>query len=252
MTYWWHDTVSRPAWQQMAIDRALVDHASAHSSVVYRLYSWEGDTVSFGANEAARRTWDRPRLERAQLPCVRRPTGGRGVWHDAADLTYAVTAPLAAFGNLRLAYRLIHERLASALARLGLDAQVAPVGCRPVTLKPGACFDTAVGGEVLVATRKTIGSAQALFGSSLLQHGAIARADRHRSLARFRLAVVDPDPPTNRGAELPPAAALTAAIVDTWQTDGAVAVGPQLIDWAVRVSETYRPRYQDPDWTWRR
>ena len=179
---------SRPAWQQMAIDRALVDHASAHGTTVYRLYRWTGDTVSFGANEAARRTWDRERLERAQLPCVRRPTGGRGVWHDAADLTYAVTAPLAAFGDLRLAYRLIHERLASAFRELALDASVAPAGRRPVTLEPGACFDVAVGGEVLVAGRKTIGSAQALFGTSFLQHGAIARADRRSALARFRLA----------------------------------------------------------------
>jgi lipoate-protein ligase A len=249
--FWWDDVVSRPAWQQMAIDRALVDHASAHDTIVYRLYRWTGDTVSFGANEAARRTWDRERLERAQLPCVRRPTGGRGVWHDAADLTYAVTAPLAAFGDLRLAYRLIHDRLAGAFRELALNASVAPAGHRPATLEPGACFDIAVGGEVLVAGRKTIGSAQALFGTSFLQHGAIARADRRSSLARFRLAV----PPEVRAvpvSELPAADELGPAILAGWRAAGAAPVPASLVAWADEASRTYRTRYDDPAWTWRR
>ena len=235
----------------MAIDRARVDHASARAATIYRLYQWAGDTVSFGANEAARRTWDREGLERAKLPCVRRPTGGRGVWHDAADLTYAVAGPLAAFGDLRRAYRLIHEQLADALRRLALDATVAPVGRRPATLEPGACFDVAVGGEVLVADRKTIGSAQALFGASLLQHGAIARADRRSSLARFRLAPVG-DGPAVAGAELPAPGELAPAILDSWRADGAVAAPTDLVDWAEQASAAYRDRYQDPDWTWRR
>jgi lipoate-protein ligase A len=235
----------------MAIDRALVDHAAAHGTTVYRLYRWSGDTVSFGANEAARRTWDRERLERAQLPSVRRPTGGRGVWHDAADLTYAVTAPLATFGDLRRAYRQIHERLAHAFQQIGLAAAVAPAARRAATLEPGACFDVAIGGEVLVANRKTIGSAQALFGSSLLQHGAIARADRQGSLARFRLAF-PLDEPSNPGAELPAADQLGAAILATWQADGAAPVTERVIAWAEAASHEYRAHFEDPAWTWRR
>lgn len=235
----------------MAIDRALVDHAAAHGTAVYRLYRWSVDTVSFGANEAACRTWDRQRLERAQLPCVRRPTGGRGVWHDAADLTYAVTAPLAAFGDLRLAYRLIHERLAHAFREIGLAASVAPTGRRVATLEPGACFDAAIGGEVLVANRKTIGSAQALFGSNLLQHGAIARADRQGSLARFRLAF-PLDQPSTSGVELPAADRLGAAILAHWQADGAAPVSESVIAWAEAASHEYRAHFADPAWTWRR
>lgn len=242
---------SRPAWQQMAIDRALVDHASAHGTTVYRLYRWRADTVSFGANEAARRTWDRERLERAELPCVRRPTGGRGVWHDAADLTYAVTAPLTAFGDLRLAYRLIHERLASAFRELALDASVAVTGRRPVTLEPGACFDVAVGGEVLVAGRKAIGSAQALFGTSFLQHGAIARADRRSALARFRLASRPEESPVP-DSDLPGLEELRPAILEAWQAAGAVLAPASLTAWATEASETYRARFDDPEWTWRR
>jgi len=249
--YWWNDLQSRPAWQQMAIDRALVDHASAHGTTVYRLYRWTGDTVSFGANEAARRTWDRERLERSKLPCVRRPTGGRGVWHDAADLTYAVTAPLAAFGDLRLAYRLIHERLAGAFRELALEASVAPASRRLVTLEPGACFDVAVGGEVLVSGRKTIGSAQALFGSSFLQHGAIARADRRSALARFRLAS-PPEAIAVQASDLPALDELGPAILAAWQAAGAVPAPASLTAWAAQASESYEARFDDPEWTWRR
>ena len=235
----------------MAIDRALVEQASANGTVVYRLYRWTVDSVSFGANEAARRTWDRERLERARLPCVRRPTGGRGVWHDARDLTYAVTAPVTAFGDLRLAYRLIHERLARSLRTLGLDASLAPAGTRRASLEPGACFDVAVGGEVLVADRKTIGSAQALFGSSLLQHGAIARADRRGALARFRLASSGAEP-QHSAAELPDPDRLAAAIIDGWQEAGARPAGSGLVDWAEAASAAHRARFDDAAWTWRR
>jgi lipoate-protein ligase A len=249
--FWWDDGVARPAWQQMAIDRVLVDHASAHGTTVYRLYRWVADTVSFGANEAARRTWDRDRLERAQLPCVRRPTGGRGVWHDATDLTYAVTAPLAAFGDLRLAYRLIHDQLATAFRELAIDASVAAAGRRPVTLEPGACFDIAVGGEVLVAGRKTIGSAQALFGTSFLQHGAIARTERRGSLARFRL-VSSPEASPVPVSELPALDALGPAIVAAWRAAGAVPAPASLVAWADEASGAYRARFDDPAWTWRR
>jgi len=246
----WHDTVRRPGWRQMAIDRALVERAANDGSCVYRLYRWEDDSVSFGANESARRTWDRERLERLQLPCVRRPTGGRGVWHDAADLTYAVTAPLGELGGLRLAYRLIHEQLARALRRLDLPVHLAPPSRRP-TLAPGACFDLAVGGEVVVGDRKTIGSAQALIRGALLQHGAIALADRSQTLARFRLdsPAIDPD---ISAADLPGPDLVAEAVVTTWQVEGGVVAPAALIDWAIRESDTHAGRYRDADWTWRR
>ena len=246
----WHDTTPRPAWQQMAIDRVLAERAARDGTRVYRLYRWERDTVSFGANESARRTWDRERLERHQVPCVRRPTGGRGVWHDGADLTYAVTARVAEFGSLPLAYRLIHEQFARAMGRLGLPATLAPANRRP-SLAPGACFDLAIGGEVLVGGRKTIGSAQALLGGAVLQHGAIARADRSRQLARFRLESVPPGPDIP-ASELPAPDIMAEAILATWRSEGGTPAPRDLVDWAIHESVVHQDRYQGPDWTWRR
>lgn len=246
----WDDATPRPAAQQMAIDRALADRAIADGTTVLRLYRWAGDSVSFGANEAATRTWDRERLERLKVPVVRRPTGGRGVWHDATDLTYAVSAPLSRFGDLRTAYRLIHEQLARALGRLHIVASIAQNHSRP-TLSPGACFDQSVGGEVLVDGRKTIGSAQALIGTALLQHGAVARADRSAALARFRLEspAIEPEDSSD---ELADPEALAGAILATWTDEGGEPAPSGLVARALRESDAWRARFQYPGWTWRR
>lgn len=246
----WNDESPRPGWQQMAIDRTLADRAARHDLTVFRLYRWERSTLSLGANEAARRTWDRERLERLEVPVVRRPTGGRGVWHGEDDLTYAVTAPLARFGDLRMAYRLIHEQLARALATLVPGVSLAPPQRRP-TLAPGACFELAVGGEVMAGERKAIGSAQALFGGSLLQHGAIARCSRAAELARFRL---DSPPRTAEApvAELPCGDRLAAAILAGWLADGAEVVSAEWAAEIVEASEIHAARFRDAEWSWRR
>ena len=248
----WNDTTPRPAAQQMAIDRAHADRAARDGTIVYRLYRWAGDSVSFGANEAATRTWDRERLERLKVHCVRRPTGGRGVWHDATDLTYSITAPLAEFGDLRTAYRVIHEQLARALGHLDVAASVAPNRGRP-TLSPGGCFDLTIGGEVMVAGRKTIGSAQALIGAAaaLLQHGAIARADRAPRLARFRLERTVLEPDISR-SPLPSPDLVAKSIVDTWIDAGGAVVPNGFVEQSLGESAAYAASFQDPEWTWRR
>jgi len=95
------------------------------------------------------------------------------VWHEH-EVTYAVAAPIAMFGRVREAYRAIHERLATALRSLGADVTLAED--RPTVRlcdRPTACFAATVGGEVLAAGRKLIGSAQVRRGAAFLQHGSI-------------------------------------------------------------------------------
>ncbi|MES1259083.1 MAG: hypothetical protein ABUL71_00715, partial [Gemmatimonadota bacterium] len=143
-----------------------------------------------------------------------------------------------------------HEQLARAIGHLGLDATLAPSLRRP-TLAPGACFDLSVGGEVLVGGRKTIGSAQALLGPALLQHGAIARADRSAALARFRLESPATDPDIS-GAELPAASLMAEAIATTWLEEGGRRAPTELVDRTVAESTGFASHFQDPGWTWRR
>ena len=151
----------------MAIDEALLDEAGRTGTAFLRLYRWDPPCLSLGRNE--------PAIERPGVATVRRPTGGRAVWHEH-EVTYAVAAPIAAFGRLRDAYRDIHERLASALRSLGADVTLAAdraTPTPPLRDRPNACFAETVGGEVLVGGRKVIGSAQVRRGAAFLQHGSI-------------------------------------------------------------------------------
>ncbi|PYP79222.1 MAG: hypothetical protein DMD25_05585 [Gemmatimonadetes bacterium] len=131
-----------------------------------------------GRNEPAAARYDRAAIARRGLDVVRRPTGGGAVWHEH-EVTYAVAAPVATFGSLRNAYRTIHERLVAALRSLGVEATLAPHRPPPssrILDHPASCFATPVGGEVLVAGRKLVGSAQVRKGSAFLQHGSILLA----------------------------------------------------------------------------
>jgi lipoate-protein ligase A len=148
----------------MAIDEALLDRVLRSGGAFLRLYRWDPPTLSIGRNQP----W-----QDVDVPVVRRPTGGKAVWHEH-DVTYAVAAPIDLFGSLRNAYCEVHTRLAAALRSLGVDATLAP--SRP-TVRPSdgptSCFASPAGGEILVNGRKLVGSAQVRRGSVFLQHGSI-------------------------------------------------------------------------------
>jgi lipoyl(octanoyl) transferase len=155
----------RAGAENMAIDQALLDEAERTGRAFLRLYRWDPPCLSLGRNE--------PTIERGGIATVRRPTGGRAVWHEH-EVTYAVAAPIATFGRLRDAYRAIHERLAAALRALGADATLAED--RPTVRpsdRPTSCFASSAGGEILAHGRKLVGSAQVRHGSAFLQHGSI-------------------------------------------------------------------------------
>jgi len=148
----------------MAADVALLDDAVRAGSASLRLYCWNPPTLSIGRNQT---------LTVQEIPVVRRPTGGKAVWHEH-EVTYAVAAPIAHFGSLRNAYCQIHTRIAAALQSLGVDAVLA--GDRPAVRpsdRPASCFAMSVGGEILANHRKLVGSAQVRRGDAFLQHGSI-------------------------------------------------------------------------------
>lgn len=149
----------------MATDAALLEEAARRGSAFLRLYRWDPPCLSLGRND--------PTPDPAGIATVRRPTGGRAVWHEH-EVTYAVAAPIPAFGRLKEAYRAIHERLAAALRSLGADVTLA--ADRPTVRlsdRPSSCFAVTAGGEILVRGRKLVGSAQVRRGDAFLQHGSI-------------------------------------------------------------------------------
>jgi lipoate-protein ligase A len=174
----------------MAIDRALLERAAAGESWL-RLYAWSPSCLSFGRHEPAARRYDRERIAALGLDVVRRPTGGRAVWH-AGELTYAIAAPATALGTLREAYTEIHRMIRDALRVLGVAAELAPARAS-TAVDAGACFAAPAGGEVMVGERKVAGSAQFREHGALLQHGSILLADDQAMVARVTRGDAAPD-----------------------------------------------------------
>ena len=155
----------RSGAENMARDEALLDEALRTGAAFLRLYRFDPPCWSIGRND--------PAIVRQDVAMVRRPTGGRAVWHEH-EVTYAVAAPIARFGGLKDAYCAIHERLAAALRALGAEVSLAdprPIG--RLSERPADCFATTAGGEILVRGRKLVGSAQVRRGEAFLQHGSI-------------------------------------------------------------------------------
>ena len=88
----WIDDSPRPGWANMAIDQVLLQRAQHQGESWLRLYQWAPHCLSFGRHEPASRRYDPERIQELGIDTVRRPTGGRAVWH-ARELTYAVVAP---------------------------------------------------------------------------------------------------------------------------------------------------------------
>ncbi len=218
------DAAGRSGAANMAIDAELLDRADGTGAGFLRLYRFDPPCLSLGRNEPAAH-YDHTEIARRGLDVVRRPTGGRAVWHEH-EVTYAVAAPVAAFGSLRNAYHTIHERIAVALRSLGADATLAPH--QPPSSgrvdQPASCFATRVVGEVLVAGRKLVGSAQVRKGSAFLQHGSILLDGSQEIVAAVTRMPQVASAATTLSAELGRRVTwdeVVEAVVQAWRDEGA-------------------------------
>jgi lipoate-protein ligase A len=238
----------------MAVDSALLDRTLETGEAFLRCYRWEPHCLSFGRHEPALRRYDTARIRALGLPCVRRPTGGRAVWH-ARELTYAVTAPLAAFGGMREAYTAIHALLAAALSAMGVQSLLAPRSSPTPGVGSGPCFATPVGGEVLVGGRKVVGSAQLRSGDGFLQHGSLLLADDQGlvgELAGLTPVSRERGPPGPLGRE-PSFEEAAEALLTSAESllEGAVRE-PGLPAPLATLAGKHAERFRSEAWTWQR
>lgn len=242
-----------PGWHNMALDEALLDLASHRGRGFLRCYRWRPGCISFGRHEPALRRYDRARIAAHGLDTVRRPTGGRAVWHDR-ELTYAVAAPQSAFGSLPVAYRAIHDTIRRALCSLGAAATLAPAPARTPGVGSGACFSQPVGGEVVVAGRKIVGSAQLRRTGAFLQHGSVLLEGDQSVIGRVTRGPAPPGADACLGAVLGrpvPWHEVAEALAHEarewggpWRTAGPEELAP--------IATRHEVRYRSDDWTWRR
>ncbi|HET9709008.1 MAG TPA: hypothetical protein VFP39_11965 [Gemmatimonadales bacterium] len=240
------DATGQPGACNMALDVLLLEEAARTARATLRLYRWSPPCLSFGRNEPALARYDRAAIEQRGWDVVRRPTGGRAVWHED-EVTYAVAAPIAAFGSLPQSYCAIHERLAAALRTLGAPAQLAPRNGRPAGLSAGACFASPVGGEVTVHGRKVVGSAQVRLGTAFLQHGSILLGGSQERIVAisYQLSALSSATSLSDALGRPVTfAEVVDAIVGTWAPYATPTVPSRPLP-----SSTV---FTDPAWTWRR
>jgi lipoyl(octanoyl) transferase len=251
--YLWFDLDGRPGFENMAIDQALLERAGRYRERWLRLYRWQPHCLSFGRHEPAARRYDPVRIAERGLDAVRRPTGGRAVWHGR-EVTYAITAPADALGALRHAYLEIHRMLLHALRTLGTPAELASPQ-PPARLDAGACFAQPVGGEIMIGSRKIVGSAQLREGDALLQHGSILMHDDQvvvQSVVRGATAD-EPIPCSPEWAELDAsdreiAEAVGDAAAARW---GGVWDRQPPVGSVLELATAHVARFRSDAWTWR-
>lgn len=152
-----------------------------------RLYAWKPWCVSLGANQSDGDI-DNEACRRSGYDVVRRPTGGRAVLH-ANEITYSVVCNLPESINVHEAYFEIHQMLVEVFHELGAE-EVEFTKSQPDFRSmykeggiSGSCFASAARYEIELHGRKIVGSAQRLFGRTLLQHGSILLGPGHEEIA---------------------------------------------------------------------
>ncbi|MFC1639678.1 biotin/lipoate A/B protein ligase family protein [Gemmatimonadota bacterium] len=244
------EPTGRPGSENMSIDYSLLSRAQEGVAFL-RLYCWSPACLSFGRNEPATRRYDVAEIERRGIDTVRRPTGGRAVWHDA-ELTYAVAAPNETFGALPETYNIIHVTIGAALRSLGIPTELAE---KPTTgtgsLSGGACFAAPAGGEIVVAGKKLVGSAQVREQNAFLQHGSVLLEDGQDVVTQV-----------TAGLPVRPFSTSISALLGRTVEFGEVAdaVGREArkawsgswIEQELPCPATEHAKFADTEWTWQR
>jgi lipoate-protein ligase A len=156
-----------PAFNMAMDEASLLSMPRLHTPVLH-FYSWTQPAASFGYfqkyGEVERMTHLRP--------LVRRPTGGGLVPHDT-DWTYSLALPVKhSWYHLRAteSYRRIHEWVAAAFRRGGIEAELAPAAR---VAGAGQCFVGYEQSDVLWNGLKIAGAAQRRTRDGLLIQGSI-------------------------------------------------------------------------------
>ncbi len=171
----------------MEFDEALAGQFDpSHDDAILRVYGWNPYAISIGTHQRMEE-FDLPRLSDEGFDIVRRPTGGRAIFH-AHELTYSLVMNAGDRG-VREVYRHISMGLLEGMKMLGISAQLSGTDERLTTsfADPASipCFSSSAKCEIQVAGKKIVGSAQRRYGTIVLQHGSILLGTGHRRIAEF-------------------------------------------------------------------
>lgn len=164
-------------YMNMAIDEAIfIACEKGFSPKTIRFYGWNPPAISIGYFQKTSNLFESKRLSELSLDMVRRPTGGRAVFHEE-EVTYSIISSLDDFsGNGILeSYRIISHALVSGLKSLGVPAELSSQRKREKIMSKGSpsCFSSPSLHEVVIQGKKIIGSSQKRSREFMLQQGSI-------------------------------------------------------------------------------
>ncbi|MEX0818404.1 MAG: biotin/lipoate A/B protein ligase family protein, partial [Pirellulaceae bacterium] len=168
------DEPARGSWN-MAVDEALLGWAGTVGGSALRFYQWNEPTLSLGYFQPHQARDQHP--PSADLPMVRRATGGGAIIHDR-ELTYSFVTPIRnRFSSaVQDVVKLFHTTLIETLANYGIEAVLCGDAASDSLNEPFLCFQRRSSLDILVASSKVAGSAQRRHQGALLQHGSILLA----------------------------------------------------------------------------
>lgn len=163
----------------MALDEVLFESAEGMDRQLWRLYLWDPPAVSIGRNQKVRESVNLDILKRDKIEMVRRPTGGRAIWH-CGDVCFTHCGISPSEGESMSAFKDDYIRTAETLVRfldaLGIRAQISP-GHAPSGSVRGAfkspCFMSSGRYEITIGGKKIAGIAQYRTGNRFLIQGSI-------------------------------------------------------------------------------
>ena len=188
------DTGFHTGEENMEFDRRLMaafldgrfQFIYGQDSCLWRFYSWRPFAITLGYNQDFS-VIDTEKCRQAGVDVVRRPTGGRAVFH-ADEFTYSFFSDSSE--QNAVIYRMVHEVIQHALESLGIHAEF----CRSTLQQRSlgaqsagsvSCFTASAKYELQVDGRKLVGSAQRKTRNVLLQHGSLPLSGHHKDLSRF-------------------------------------------------------------------
>lgn len=151
---------------------------SGDARVIFRTYMWAPHCLSIGRFQKPEKEADVGRLLDDGYHIVRRPTGGRAVWHGH-ELTYSLVAvedhPLVS-GSIAESLEKVASILTKGLMNSGIPAVLNP-GNRELSTAGrefNPCFTSHGRSEIMTTDgRKLVGSAQARSRGVFIEHGSI-------------------------------------------------------------------------------
>jgi lipoate-protein ligase A len=159
---------------------------------VLRFYTWKPYAISLGYQQDES-SIDTDACKKASIDIIRRPTGGRAVYHSE-ELTYAVIMRFEPGEGIYAVHNKIAEALLEMLQpvcdnklQLTSARDTTPIreAYKSGTLTNIACFTSTARYEITYNGKKVVGSAQRRFGNAVLQHGSILLGDEHLRLPKL-------------------------------------------------------------------